>query len=165
MSENDNIQKYIQQFIQENRRVYTREAITDKLVEAGYSANDIDDAYEALGIGWDVEDKPKNDPDNWRSARVDTRGFLLMFPGIPLITYILMLLSYRLAPYFMLAGVAATFAARIIVPNRMRQNPGFVKGIVYGFRTLIILYVVLPIVAGVVLFGICIFLYSSQSSF
>jgi hypothetical protein len=161
MAENDSIQKYVQQFIQENHKIYTRDAITNKLVEAGYSTNDVDDAYDALGLGWNTDEKPKHDPSDWRSARVDARGFLIMFPGIPLLTYILMLLSFRLAPLFMWAGVIAVFAARIILPNRMRENPGFVKGVIYGFRTTIVLFVILPIVAAVALFGICILLYST----
>ena len=161
MSENDSIQKYVQQFIQENYKIYTRDAITNKLVEAGYSTNDVDDAYEALGLGWNTDEKPKHDPSDWRSARVDARGFLVMLPGIPLLTYILMLLSYRLAPYIMMAGIAAFLAARIILPNRMRHRPDFVKGVIYGFRTTIVLFVILPIVAAVALFGICILLYST----
>jgi hypothetical protein len=161
MAENDSIQKYVQQFIQENQKIYTRDAITNKLVEAGYSTNDVDDAYDALGLGWNTDDKPKHDPSNWRSARVDARGFLIMFPGIPLLTYILMLLSYRLSPYIMMAGIVAFLAARFILPNRMRHRPDFVKGIIYGFRTTIVLFVILPIVAAVALFGICILLYST----
>jgi len=161
MAENDSIQKYVQQFIQENYKIYTRDAITNKLVEAGYSTNDVDDAYDALGLGWNTDDKPKNDPHDWRSARVDARGFLIMFPGIPLLTYILMLLSYRLAPYFMMAGIAAILAARFILPNRMRHRPDFVKGIIYGFRTNVILFIVLPTVTSLAVLGICILLYST----
>ena len=55
----DNIQKYLRQYIRENQETYTRDALTNKLLETGYSINDIDDAYEALEIGWDVVNLPQ----------------------------------------------------------------------------------------------------------
>lgn len=157
MAENDSIQKYITQFIQENQKIYTRDAITEKLIEAGYSANDIDEAYEALGIGWGGLDKPKHEAmaavGDWRSAKADWRGFLIFFPGIPILVYAL----FRKAQFFTLTyPYAIVFLMGTFLPMVVKNtNPGFAKGMIYGFRTSIVLFLILPIVAIALLWGYC----------
>ena len=161
MAEKDNIQKYIQTYIQEKQGVYTRDAIPQKLVDAGYSINDIDYAYEALGISRGVEGKDKNNypvqRGDWRNARVDPVGFLIFFPGLPILMFILNFIEPTLSSLVYLA----TLVGGMFVPMYVkRDNPSLAKGMIYGYRTFLVIFVCLPIVALVVLIGICMAGYS-----
>jgi hypothetical protein len=54
MDENDNTKKYIREYIQEHRHLYTPSIIKQKLLEAGYSQADIDDVYDSLVFDTDT---------------------------------------------------------------------------------------------------------------
>src|SRR5215204_1039088 len=79
MTENDSVQKYIQQFIQENRNIYTNDAIIQKLIKAGYSRDDIDAAYASMDLG--------NKTKRVAQFKISQRhiGFLMMVIGFPLL--------------------------------------------------------------------------------
>ena|SRR5688572_11684314 len=158
MTDNDSIQKYVQQFIQENQKTYTRDAITNKLVEAGYSINDVDDAYDALGLGWGVKGESdyqaKPISGDWRNASADPVGFVIFFPCIPILGYILLMFVQTIGAILLIYGTV--FLLGTFLPMAAKSsNPSLAKGMIYGFRTLLVLFLCLPVVGIAVLWGIC----------
>jgi hypothetical protein len=158
MEDNSQIQKYLQDYIQTNRTNYTRRAIEHKLSQAGYSSGDIDDAFEALGLGWwgeETADKSKRaaEPGDWRSAAANPWGFLLFFPVLPILGYVLAVMSDgNLLGLVYIGTVIAGFYLPMWVKH---QNPGLAKGMIYGFRVFLAVFVCFPVVAVAVLWGIC----------
>jgi|GEM_PF-4177253 len=158
MSENDQIQRQVQQFIKENQATYTRDAITRKLLDAGYSIHEIDAGFEALGIGWEgaQKEKMKNYADlkygDWRLANTNPLGFLIFFPGVPILMYFVAFVEPGLSGLLYLATILAGFFIPMFIKN---NDPDLAKGMIYGFRTFLVLFFCFPIVAVGVLWGIC----------
>ena len=170
MEDKDAIQTYLQNYIEENRDTYRADVIRAKLLDAGHHRDEINSAFAALGM--DVE-KGKNNGSasksnkagsgNWRDAPTNAGYFLLFFPLIPVVAYFLPLFAYGLTNNdsvgfgsFSLIALG-TLLAGTFLPMRLKHtNPSAAKGIMYGFRTLLVIFVVLPILGICTLWGICI---------
>lgn len=200
MSENDNIQKYVQQYIQDKSTTDTRETITQNLIAVGYSINDVDEAYETLGLGWDDESMPDVLPahimlnkgkdikkylrdyiqknretykrldieyqlleagysmgdidivyedlglgsvSEWKRIDANPIGFLVFFPVIPIFVYILH--TFILELNFILFSYLVVFFVGTFLPMVIKHiNPSLAKGMKYGFRALLVLFLCLP---------------------
>jgi hypothetical protein len=165
---NDKIVAYIRQY----RDIYTREAITARLVKAGYNEADINTAFEHLETEPDkpkliVIDEPrreleqdfdevlgvnkrKNDARSWWDS--GWLGFLVFVIGAPLAVGLMT--NYSSALIFF--GVSGVLLLGLLLPKTLeKEYPHFADGIRYAFRTLILLFVVLPFLDIVVIFGIC----------
>lgn len=152
MDEKKNIQKYLQNYIKENRDTYTADVIRLKLLEAGYDRHEIREAFKALGMAGSSKVIIEGD---WRSAPVNPFGFLIFFPVLPLFGYILSVIFNDIS-WFGLVYFSTLIAGFIAPIYVKRRNPSMAKGMIYGFRTFLLVFVCLPIVAGLVIFGICI---------
>jgi hypothetical protein len=147
---------YIEKYIREHQGRYTRASIFDKLVAAGYSELDVRDAFERLNM--DVSEKEKVSVPKYTSydtVSANPLGFLLFFPLIPLVVYFAMIVNYRVFEYIVFIYIAVFLFGTFFPMSIKQSNPSMAKGMIYGFRTLLVLFVVLPIVGLAVLWGIC----------
>jgi hypothetical protein len=165
---NDKIVAYIRQY----RDIYTREAITARLIKAGYDEADINVAFEHLEVEPDKPqlivideprrevqgdidevlgvDKRKNDAAAWYDSALT--GFLVYVIGSVLGVGLLTLISAGLT----FLAVGGTLFLGLVLPSTLeKESPQFAQGIKYGFRTLVVLFIVLPSLGVLVIFGLC----------
>ena len=152
----NNIQNYLRSYIAENKDVYTREIIEQKLIDAGYTYEDINQAYIASGYDF-FDEMSIGEPGKQRNVSASAKGFLIFFPGLG----ILFALSVLLLPPISMIVFLLIILAGLIMPRRVRAtDPGLAKGYTYGFRAFLVVFVCLPFIAFVILFGICIASFS-----
>jgi hypothetical protein len=170
------MQDKIIEYIRQNRDTYTRKAITEQLINTGYSEFDIEAAYKQLDEEEDQRDfividepprrpfrsqaisdrtvdisKRKTDaPVWWDSTAFGFVGFLIGTPAI-----ILILGAW--APQLALITVIGVLFLALFLPSVLEENsPRLADGVKYAARTLFVLFIVLPFIAGVIIAGICI---------
>jgi hypothetical protein len=157
MVENDNPKAYIRRFILQNSHIYTRHIIEQKLREAGYSIADIEAAYDSLR--YPTHPAPVDTGSRSVSTEPNLIGCLVFFPGVPVLIFLLASMGSGLEGIAYIGAIIAGF----VVPSMVKHNnPGLAKGMIYGFRTFLVLFVILPIVALLVLWGICIMSYNGN---
>jgi DNA-binding transcriptional MerR regulator len=139
----DNMEELIE-IIRRERASVPRSQLTHKLIERGYLKEDIDTAYQAL---------LENHHGNPGGTSTNPVSFLIVFPGLPLVVFLLSRLDVTLATVTLFAGIIAGLFTPFMIRDRY---PDVAKGIVYGFRTLVVIFFVIPAVGLLVLTGICI---------
>lgn len=147
----DNIQNYLQTYITENKDIYTQEVIQQKLLDAGYTYEDIYQAFNATGFKEPTGER-SNTVSRSSHIPVSARGFLTFFlgAGISLIGLA------ALFPGTLFFSYIVIIIAGILMPRRARRtDPSLAKGYTYGFRAFLVIFLCLPFIAFIILVGLC----------
>jgi hypothetical protein len=173
------LDKSIHEYIQKYRLIYTRDAIKNKLLEAGFSAEEIEQALDQAQVAAEagaldddvviVDDaKPKislaedNFPDvdylppKRKSPQSVPPDFAVMFAyiiAVPLVAFIFASFGGSGSSLAFIWVVAMGFVG--LMSSSVFSNPARAKGVNYGCRVLLVIFVVLPFVAAVAVAGVC----------
>lgn len=149
-------------YIRANKGTYTRLALTKQLLEQGYSASDIDEAWDALEEEAATKNLPQDNlpqrsvwgmSDYWFAAL----GFFL---GIPVVIGIISRIfryssnydafgfSFTLAVFLIIAALIACVIGIVVLWN---TNRAVSRGLLFGF----VLFLIPPFVGLIIILGIC----------
>jgi hypothetical protein len=132
---------FIWQYILDNYHTYTQLTIEENLLSAGYSQTDINAVYAEFHDEF-------RELNGWRAAPWNPIGCLLLFPLIPLVAFVFIIAFPTYFGQILVIAYIITILMRVFLPRYIEGgNRGIAKGIVYGFRVMVIVFVVFPVLA------------------